>query len=468
MPPEKCPPDTTSATEEHGEFALPQRGEAGPHQTPDRPKRIWNTWQFRATGAAAVLGSIAIAIGTLSDTSPRRPAPPHARPVPTRDCHNPATKTGVDAPLSVIGKNVVDAEGKRYTPYGISVYGGLEQNDPLRWAASDRAQITAAASYWHANTVRLQVAEKNLFTDVPSGYRYNPRFLAALQQEVSLAKRLGMRTAINDQTEFTDPEARNPGPRSADFWRIVSRQFACQPNVELDLFNEPRLEHDGNPSVMASPEWVWKLWHDGGTVHHRRFLGMQTLVNLIRGQGIKNLIWVETPYMSNGFNGLRGLNRHQITGGNIVEAYHHIDLNHLGKSEAAIDAIAKSHAVVDGEWAQYASRRPECYSKAYTNAPLYLRYLRNHRIGLIGWALKDDSLTHRGNEHQIMSDLAGDSAPATAILLSTPTEMRPDYACDDAHMGQGAGQLLMRYFAANSVPNSPGGVSPSKQYVAMK
>ena len=86
------------------------------------------------------------------------------------------------------------------------------------------AQIIAAAKYWHANTIRLQIAESNLFNNTTSGKTYNNKFLQAILSQVNLARSLNMAVVLNDQTEFT---SNTPGPTAmtAKFWKVMSRAF---------------------------------------------------------------------------------------------------------------------------------------------------------------------------------------------------------------------------------------------------
>ena len=113
--------------------------------------------------------------------------------------------------FKVIKNQVFTPGGKIYIPEGISIYGGLEDTDYMENTANLDAQIKAAAIYWHTNTVRLQVAESNLFQDPTKGQQYNQQFLDELIREVNLARQYHQAVVINDQTEFTN---NTPLPKS--------------------------------------------------------------------------------------------------------------------------------------------------------------------------------------------------------------------------------------------------------------
>lgn len=381
------------------------------------------------------------------------------------------------ASLRVVGNQVLTADGKVYIPEGISIYGGLEDSNYMGNVANDDAQIEAAAKYWHVNTIRLQVAESNLFTNSTPGKTYNENFLKELIKQVNLIRSLHAVAVINDQTEFTT-RLRNPTETTVKFWRVMDATFGNHPYVIFDLFNEPSLDTFGGASYKQSassprareilklltkptiittspkervmkPRDVWNVWQYGSVVSGVRYVGMQTLVNQIRAQGVNNVIWVEGPYIAKALP--KG--QHLLKGSNIVYAFHHVNLN-WAASWNAIGNLAKTHAVVDGEWSQYRSSWAECYGRAYTNVPDYLGYLQKHHVGIIAWSLQADSLVQarNGNTHPTNGNIASD--PHQASALRTPDKLLPDYSCTN-RFGQGAGQLIMTYFSHNGAKYSP-------------
>src|SRR5437762_4532256 len=82
-----------------------------------------------------------------------------------------------------------------------------------------------------------------------------------------------------------------PNDDSVRFWDFVSTHYASNPRVFFDLFNEP------NPGQLLgtgdSPD-SWTFWQDGGpTPSDGTFVGMQRLVDVIRGNNASNLIFAD-------------------------------------------------------------------------------------------------------------------------------------------------------------------------------
>ncbi|HUD07979.1 MAG TPA: cellulase family glycosylhydrolase [Candidatus Saccharimonadales bacterium] len=379
----------------------------------------------------------------------------------------PPALAAVNGALKVVSNHVLTTDGKIYVPEGISVYGGLEDANYMENLANDNAQIIAAAKYWHANTIRLQVAEGNLFTIHTRGKSYNNEFLQTLIKQVNLAHSHGMAVVINDQTEFT---SRISGPtiETSKFWKIISNTFKNQPFVIFDLFNEPNykkvIKSDVQPTGFTiyrifgvagktvrqhhksqiSSNKIWNIWENGGRLNGISYLGMQTLVNQIRSYDVNNIIWIEGPNQARYLPNSSQL----INGSNIVYSIHHPNLNNP-VSWDAIGNLSSIAPVVDGEWAQYESTRPECYSLAYTNAPLYLNYLHQHNVGVIAWSLQANSLL-QGNRFAAPTNTNIPNDPTDATALKKPNKIFSSYSCSNIY-GQGVGQLIQSYFEQNSV-----------------
>jgi hypothetical protein len=368
--------------------------------------------------------------------------------------------------LTVVGNKVVTETGQTYTPEGISVYGGLEDPNYQANTPNVYAQITAAVKYWHANTVRLQVAESNLFTNITPGLDYNTNFLQALTQEVDYIHSLHAVAVINDQTEFTS-RLPNPTDTTADFWDIIDQYFGNKDYVIFDLFNEPRLNTIDSTNDILSPDVmfslfgmsgikqrymrynqmsqqrIWSLWKNGGAVNGIEYVGMQSLVSQIRSDNVNNILWIEGPDQARELPG----RRYMLSGTNLVYSIHHPNLNNP-KSWNRIGALARTRPVIDGEWSQYESAWAECYDQAYTNAPLYINYLHQHNVGIIAWSLQANSLL-QGDSRIKPSNQNDADDPRKASDLQNPDTLRPSYTCSN-RFGQGVGQLLKNYFKTNS------------------
>jgi endoglucanase len=357
--------------------------------------------------------------------------------------------------LHVSGNEVLTKQGQPFTFYGIAVYGGLmtqgtEAEHKLAMATSN-AQIKAA-KYWYANTIRIQVAERDLFKHAQPADGVNRDFLADLCRQVQLIRRQGMEAVINDQTERSDQGESNPTSRTTAFWKVVAPMFKNQPGVIFDLFNEPRLLAPAEgPLPTHLTDWIWRVWRSGGTTGGVKYIGMQGLIDSVRQLGANNIIWVEGPYVDNSLGNER---YYPVTGKNLVWSIHHPHLSTHGASywNRYFGYITATYPMVDGEWGQYAAaNRPECQADAYTMVPQYLSYLHAHNIGVLGWSLQPGAMVADPDGIVPTYDSVSTDT-SNPLLLTTPSTMSSSYACSSAKTGQGAGQLLMNDFKTNSTP----------------
>lgn len=313
---------------------------------------------------------------------------------------------------------VLAANGSTYIPYGITVP-GLAHADYQSYTASDDAAITATAQGWCSNTVRLQVAQDNLVGS--DGSTFSQPFMDAIRAEVSLAESYNLVVVINAQTQDVGHEA---GPTHAThvFWNDIAGAYGTDPQVVFDLFNEP---HVNAGSVAAD----WAAWQNGGTFGGTYYLGMQTLLNYIRDDGATNLVWIEGPFTA---TTLARVKSYPITGGPLMYAIHHPSGPHNSATWwADFGYLVKDgiDPVVDGEWTNYAAAKSECWSDAPTAVPAFLKYLRNHGIGMTAWKLATGVLAESSN-------------------LSDPTHIyTKTWACNNSGLDQGAGNQIMNFYS---------------------
>ena len=271
---------------------------------------------------------------------------------------------------SVEGASIRQA-GVPYTPYGITIFGLARPN----WAsnvASDLAQIGAVASFWRGNVVRIQVAPP-IFLANSSGY------VSALRREVGAALALRLNVIVSAQYQSVGGL---PGPDTGTvaFWRSVAGMYRGSQEVWFDLLNEPE-----------QPNWnVRKHGGDG-------FVGMQTLVDTIRGVAPHNLIIAEGLRQAETLLGVQGDLLH---GSGIVYSVHPYlspGWNTPNSWDANWGDLSSRIPVLVGKWGEYDERKPECNVGTRTLVPQFLDYLRRHRIGLIAWALVPGVLIREGN-----------------------------------------------------------------------
>jgi Cellulase (glycosyl hydrolase family 5) len=356
----------------------------------------------------------------------------------------------------VVGNHVLDGRGHVWMPYGISLFGGLEDGDRnARWVptlGSAMAQIRAAP-LWSANDVRIQWSEASIFHDRTPGFGVNVPFLMALCAQVRQVRSQGEVAVLNDQTEFPDWGEVNPTIRTEQAWRVVIDEFGNQPGIIADLYNEPRMRLNAvhRSPTTANVDWLWHVWQHGGEVNGRQYIGMQQLVDYTRRAGFQGVEWIEAPFLHD----LDRATRYPIhdPDHNIVWSFHHMPLPLTAASgdtttwDRAVGYLTAYYPVVDGEWNQSAGTTAECAPDAYAVVPAYLRYLRRKGIGINIWSLQPGSMVaepHHG--HARASNITQPNAATSPEQLTKPSEMAKDYACDTRHIGEGVGHWMLNYF----------------------
>jgi hypothetical protein len=356
----------------------------------------------------------------------------------------PSTLSYIAAdPLRVRGTEVLDRYGVRYVPYGISVI-GLEQRDGLtpRIEHAVENEIAAATGPWHANTIRLQVAAWLS--------RRNPQaFWRVLDREVEQISCAGDVVVLNDNSLFTTHE-HNPTALDQAFVAQLAARYRNRNNVIIDPFNEPHL--GGDPRQPIQGARMWRLWRSGGWVDGRRYVGMQSLINVIRRAGDHNPLWIEPPHWSNAFD---RLDRYPLRGRNLVIEFHHPNLSRSYEWDRMLRPTRQPR--VEGEESQYAAlRRPECDPTAYRTLPRLLRLLVRYGDGLMAWTLEPGVLVAPARGQSPPMDTIPGWYPATEAALTRPNALRRNYNC--TAQGQGMGELTMRVlrrYAAAANPYGP-------------
>lgn len=329
----------------------------------------------------------------------------------------------------VSGKQILDNKGHVFVPYGVQLIGLFTYNWQTSAAYQNLTfrQMESARTIWHSNTVGVQLASADLFTD-PSDTSYDHEYLKAVDNEVTWAHKEGMNILLVLQYEATQPQPL-PTEDSVKFWNFISLRYRNDPWVFFDIFNEPV-----SPSGLTEAQ-TWPLWQYGG----EGYVGMQDLVNTIRGNGAQNLIFIDGLAAG---EDLRGVPTHRVNGDNIIYAIHpYIGTQHESKQQwdnwFGNVAAKGDFPVVADEWNVYQSSSAGCVLQAPTLAPRLLNYLNTLHIGLIAWALFPGLLIRSWN-------------------YADPTAFdQPTFSCDAPSpnydpKAQGAGRLILSYFAAHT------------------
>lgn len=340
--------------------------------------------------------------------------------------------------FNVSGNQILQSDGKPYIPLGVTVF-GISQTDWQSNIGSDIAQINASASFWHANIVRIQVAPYYLNNNT-TGY------LAAIEQEVTVAEKAGLNVIISAQYENTKSlyPLGAPDSSTVQFWNTIAPIYASDNRVWFDLYNEPYAD---------KPYSVWK---SGGTVNGVKYVGMQTLVNNIRSVAPHNVIVAESI---DNFQHLQGITGYSLSGGNIVYSVHpYFDIPAnltLGTPPEPVTApqpvtwwqqnawspawgnFASQYPIIIGEWGEHETTKNGCQTNASQLVPPFLSYISSLHLGLIGWSLTPGAMIDGSNLEKPNTFTGGPYSCST----------NPDNA-------QGAGADMLQYFTSGGVYNN--------------
>ena len=370
--------------------------------------RLFSSAVALAASAAGITAGLGPAVAAQATTS---------KPAVAGACRH------VSGPFRRVQYMIMGAGGQRYIPYGISVTGLGNPNWKIHHAGDD-AEISAAATSWCSNTVRLQIFQYALLGPGKTGVTVNKTFLGLIEGEVTTALNAGLDVVINDQTEGGgNPNGLGmPTAQTEAFWKVMAGVYRSSPDVIFDLFNEPR--RAGFPTEAGT----WRFWKHGGTYHGYHFIGMQPLARYIRGLGARNLFWIEGPHTAGTLDEVIG---HQITRAGPLE----YGINHPGGVNVRHDSAdwyarfgyaVKKVPMTDTEWTNYSSTR-SCWADAPTSVPAFLHYLARKGMGLTAWTLSPGVL-------------------AASADLADPTVIRSDWACTNSGLDEGAGSAIMNWF----------------------
>jgi hypothetical protein len=355
-----------------------------------------------------------------------------------------------------VGNKILEPNNLQFVPYGFVVYCLAERtltcNDPTSSdPVTDSVRIQDAASYWHANVVRIQVAEENLF----QGSGVNATVMGVLQQEVHLANSLGMVAIITQQEEqYQGPPL--PTAASVQFWSVVANTFKGNQRVFFDLYNEPRLKPSGtNPA--HGEDWMWNIWRNGGAATKQgrfyHFVGMQTLVNDIRGEGAHNIIIAEG---NQGDHDLSGIPQYALQGSNIAYGMEP-DLLPNDRVPAQWAAnwgnLSNSVPIMMEAFQDYPGAG-SCDPGSPVDLPELLTYLHSKDLGLISWALNPGVM------------MVGDNPEHPTSYEGTNVQLCASGRLAGAGKGRaletninGPGMIILNYFRANSEPAPEAGTA---------
>lgn len=289
------------------------------------------------------------------------------------------------------------------------------------------AELRAAVRY-HVNTIRFQVSQFGLD---PGSQLYSSAYLREVVSAVRLARSIGLSVILSVQAEPPAGQGHRcplPDGGTLAVWDRLAQRFRADRGVMFELYNEP----DVLPTALG-----WALWKSGGSVNSPAgpcvAVGMQELINEIRARGAKNVIIVPGASMERTIAGMPPLTdpaspadpqlAYGIHYPSLIAGWPHWQ-QEFGAASAQVPVVVT-------EW--NADSMGTCVPTAPAAAPVFLSYLADKHIGVVGFAFDMPGSIIRNWSYK-------------------PTSYRA-FQCGIP--GGGPGQLLLGRFAAQAT-NKPG------------
>ncbi len=296
-----------------------------------------------------------------------------------------------DGPYTVQGNAIIGADGKRYLFHGVG-RDSLEYNcwgdghfDAQELAYMGPGSGKYAVTYWGANTVRLPLSEGIWLNGQSSEGCSAAQYQGLIKQTVDTLTALKLNVILDLQWSDAGGQSLQaggpwavPDADSVTFWQQVATIYQSYSNVLFELFNEP---HPG----------TWACWLSACVTNDTSYsqdcncnksltynsVGMQALVNAVRGTGATNLVIVAG--IDWGYN-LSQIAKYPVQGTNIVYDTHPYPYTEKQPNtwNTAFGAISKIHPVFSAESGEY-----DC-GTGYMGQ--LLAYFDAHQISWTAWA----------------------------------------------------------------------------------
>jgi endoglucanase len=189
------------------------------------------------------------------------------------------SKPAITPEIKVSGNRLVTADGKDVWLQGVNIV-------PMGWSAAGEGTVAwstyVAIHDWHANVIRLEVMDSFWFGKGRGDMTANdPEAYRALADTAIKIAAANNAYVVLDLHRFLTPDE-----SCVAFWKDAAARYKNNPAVLFDIFNEP---HDTS----------WDVWQKGGPVELKQkdgttqtiqSVGMQALVDAVRGTGAHNII----------------------------------------------------------------------------------------------------------------------------------------------------------------------------------
>ena len=221
------------------------------------------------------------------------------------------------------------------------------------------AMVKAMRTWTGANAVRLPVDEQCWLglPGIPAAYS-GARYRRAIKQYVSMLNSQGFAVILDlagtaPGKELSNNQEMMPDAHSVAFWRSAATMFRGNPLVLFDLFNEPWPYNDANTTA------AWKCWRNGGCVQPSQngrdsytAVGLQQLVNTVRGTGARNILIAEGIQYAATVNQWLTYRPHDPSGNLIasVHVYSFNDCSNLACYNGSMRTVSEHAPMLIGEF----------------------------------------------------------------------------------------------------------------------
>jgi len=224
----------------------------------------------------------------------------------------------------------------------------------LEWASDGEGHILqtvkVAIEDWRVNHVRLPLSQDRWFGKAPEQKDEGKAYRALVREIVDLCASKGVYIMLDLHWSDVGEWGANigqhsmPDENSLAFWKDLAPVYANHPAVLYDLYNEP---HDV----------TWDVWLNGGEVTDRpnrrgqtpktfKAVGMQSLLDVVRATGARNLIVVGGLDWAYDFSGILDGRQLKDPNGNGVIYANHCYNNKNQAVETWIANMEKAAAVL--------------------------------------------------------------------------------------------------------------------------
>lgn len=291
--------------------------------------------------------------------------------------------------LHVAGNKVLNSDNKAVMLRGVNVVS-------LEWSARGE-QVTKAAEVaideWHANIIRLPVTEE--FWNGKGAQDQGAGYQRIVDNMVNLAANRGAYLML-DLHRFKAPTAAHIA-----FWKEAAARYKNHPAVIFDLFNEPH-------------GTTWEVWRNGGFVAESakpgdeanftkantkgiNAVGMQALVDAVRGSGAKNVILVGGLDYAYDLSGMaQGFVPDEKGGNGMILSTHIYPWKKAWMEKVMV--MAKQYPILVGEFGANTQKmtwlKPEWQEDAATWVPAMLGFIQQNELHWTAFCFHPKSAPH--------------------------------------------------------------------------